>query len=189
LFNRKGQIVYDCPGGIYLMSLFTEAEIAYLQEQRLGRLATVTQNGNPHVVPVDYLYNPQCESIDIVGRELPRSLKYKNIVRNGRVAFVVDDIVSLVPYRARMIEIRGYAEIVLRNENDAFPHAPEMTPEMLSIRARSIAPEMIRIKAEKIVSAGLEDGLVGMVSRTIEKDGSVRVTRTAIQPVQRNKEM
>ena len=39
------------------MSVFTAAEIAYLQGQRLGRLATVNAAGEPHVVPVGFRYN------------------------------------------------------------------------------------------------------------------------------------
>jgi pyridoxamine 5'-phosphate oxidase family protein len=170
------------------MSLFTEAEIAYLQEQRLGRLATVTRTGDPHVVPVNYLYNPQFESIDIVGRELPTSLKYKNIVRHGQVAFVVDDIASLSPYLARMIEIRGHAEIVLRDENDPLPHALEMSLEMRRIIARNVAPEMIRIRAKRIISAGLGSNPLSMSRRTIENDGSVTETHTPLQPIKFDEE-
>jgi len=165
------------------MGLFTDAEIAYLQKQRLGRLATVTQAGNPHVVPVNFLYNPAFESIDIVGRALPTSLKYKNIVKNGRVAFVVDDIASLSPYLARMIEIRGYAEIVLRDENDPFPHALEMSPEMRRTIARNVSPEMIRIRAKRIISAGLGSNPLSMSRRTIADDGSVTEAHTPLQPM------
>ncbi len=39
------------------MSSFTPDEIAYLQGQRLGRLATVGPDGQPHVVPVSFRYN------------------------------------------------------------------------------------------------------------------------------------
>jgi nitroimidazol reductase NimA-like FMN-containing flavoprotein (pyridoxamine 5'-phosphate oxidase superfamily) len=39
------------------MSSFTPDEIAYLQSQRLGRLATVGPDGQPHVVPVSFRYN------------------------------------------------------------------------------------------------------------------------------------
>ena len=39
------------------MSSFTPDEIAYLQSQRLGRLATVGPDGQPHVVPVGFRYN------------------------------------------------------------------------------------------------------------------------------------
>ncbi len=40
------------------MSGFTPAEIEYLREGRLGRLATVDGSGRPHVVPVGFRYNP-----------------------------------------------------------------------------------------------------------------------------------
>ena len=39
------------------MSAFTDAEISYLKIQRLGRLATVGPDGQPHVVPVGFRYN------------------------------------------------------------------------------------------------------------------------------------
>jgi pyridoxamine 5'-phosphate oxidase family protein len=38
------------------MNRFTAAEIAYLQSQRLGRLATVNEKGDLHVVPVGFRY-------------------------------------------------------------------------------------------------------------------------------------
>jgi hypothetical protein len=38
------------------MSIFTPAEKVYLQSQRLGRLATVGPDGQPHVVPVGFRY-------------------------------------------------------------------------------------------------------------------------------------
>jgi hypothetical protein len=43
------------------MSRFTQAEIEYLQSQRLGRLATAGPDGRPHVVPVGFRYNPELE--------------------------------------------------------------------------------------------------------------------------------
>lgn len=49
------------------MSRFTAAEVAYLQGQRLGRLATVNEKGDLHVVPVGFRYNPDQETIDIGG--------------------------------------------------------------------------------------------------------------------------
>jgi hypothetical protein len=39
------------------MNRFTEEEIAYLQSQRLGRMATVNEKGDLHVVPVGYSPN------------------------------------------------------------------------------------------------------------------------------------
>jgi pyridoxamine 5'-phosphate oxidase family protein len=167
------------------MSIFTDNEIKYMQEQRLGRLATVTKSGDPHVIPVNYMYNPEAETIDITGRQMSKSLKYRNIVGFGRASFVVDDVVSLMPYRTRLLHIRGAAEIVTRAPGDPIPmapSAPKMSAEMIAIRSRGISPEMIRIRVEKIVAAGLEDDPAEMTSRTIGPDGAVLSTNTYIQP-------
>ncbi len=47
------------------MSVFTTKEIDYLNHQRLGRLATVDSDGNPHVVPVGFRHNLETDTIDI----------------------------------------------------------------------------------------------------------------------------
>ena len=90
------------------MSKFTPEEIAYLQSQRLGRLATVDGQGNPHVVPVGFRYNPERDSIDIGGYNMTASKKYRDAIHHGRVAFVVDDV--LPPWKPRMLEVRGSVE-------------------------------------------------------------------------------
>src|SRR5690349_8025626 len=91
-----------------MMSKFTAEEIAYLQSQRLGRLATVSKTGEPHVVPVGFRYNAEKDSIDIGGYNMGSSKKYRDAVSYGRVAFVVDDV--LPPWKPRMIEVRGTVE-------------------------------------------------------------------------------
>ena len=91
---------------------FTETEIAYLASQRLGRLATVQESGVLQVSPVGFSYNPATSTIDISGYNLMKSQKFRNIARNGRAAFVVDDLVSVQPWRVRCIEIRGVAEAI-----------------------------------------------------------------------------
>ena len=40
------------------MSVFTDKELDYLNGQRLGRIATVGADGQPHVVPTSFRYNP-----------------------------------------------------------------------------------------------------------------------------------
>ena len=39
------------------MSVFTDSELEYLAGQRLGRIATVGPDGQPHVVPTSCRYN------------------------------------------------------------------------------------------------------------------------------------
>jgi pyridoxamine 5'-phosphate oxidase family protein len=90
------------------LSGFTRAEIEYLKDARLGRLATVDGSGRPHVVPVGFRYNPELGAVDVRGRNMERSKKFRDVERTGRVAFVVDDV--LPPWRARGVEIRGRAE-------------------------------------------------------------------------------
>jgi len=90
------------------MSKFTEAEIAYLKSQRLGRLATVNSRGEPQIAPVTFRYNEELDTIDIGGLRNGETQKFRNIERNGLAAFVVDDI--LPPWKPRCLEIRGHAE-------------------------------------------------------------------------------
>ena len=49
------------------MSVFTDAEIEYLQSQRHRHLATVGRDDQPHVVPVTYWLNLDEDTIDIGG--------------------------------------------------------------------------------------------------------------------------
>ena len=89
---------------------FTEREARFLCQVRMGRLATVSSRGEPHVVPVAYEFDGRY--IYFGGRRLSRTLKYRHISANPSVAFVVDDVVSLSPWRARGLEVRGTAEIL-----------------------------------------------------------------------------
>ena len=122
-------------------SAFTPAEIAYLQSQRLGRLATVGPDGQPHVVPVGFRYNPELDTIDIGGHDFAKRKKFRDVQRNSRVAFVIDDIRSVNPWRVRGIEIRGEAQVLEAGGKDIMP---------------GFDPEMFRIKPKRIVSWGVE---------------------------------
>jgi pyridoxamine 5'-phosphate oxidase family protein len=90
------------------MSVFSDAELAYLARGKLGRLATIDAAGMPHVVPLGWRYNPGLDAIDIGGRDFARTRKFRNAQRNPNVALVVDDV--LPPWRPRGVLIRGRAE-------------------------------------------------------------------------------
>ena len=49
------------------MSVFTDSELEYLASQRLGRIATVGADGQPHVVPTSFRYDPDHDAIDVGG--------------------------------------------------------------------------------------------------------------------------
>src|SRR5581483_7599182 len=91
---------------------FTEVELEYLSNQRLGRLATAQPNGKLQASPVGFLYNPETGTIDIAGHGMAKSRKFRNGAENGQVAFVVDDRASVQPWRPRCVEIRGRGEAI-----------------------------------------------------------------------------
>jgi pyridoxamine 5'-phosphate oxidase family protein len=95
------------------LSVFSATELAYLQDgRRLGRIATVGSDGTPHVVPVGWRYNAAHDSIDVAGRQLEATKKFRDVERAGRAAIVVDDLESTQPWRPRAVEVRGRAEAI-----------------------------------------------------------------------------
>jgi pyridoxamine 5'-phosphate oxidase family protein len=103
-------------------SMFSEKEIEYLKSQRLARIATAAtmtsslqekeESIQPDVVPVgfdfdgDYFY--------VGGMNILKSTKYKNILKNNRVALVIDDLKTVDPWDPRGIRIHGIADTVTR---------------------------------------------------------------------------
>ncbi len=125
------------------MSVFTEAELAYMRtEGLLARVGTVGKDGMPHVAPVGmWSQNAEADAIDVTGRDFDQTKKFRDVARSGRAAIVVDDMVKLDPSevqpggwdsRPRGIEVRGFAEAI----TDPQP--------------------MIRIRPQRVVSWGLE---------------------------------
>jgi len=90
----------------------TPGQIEYLASQRLGRIATAGADGKPHVVPTSFRYNRELGTVDAGGHRVAMTKKYRDVQANPWAAIVVDDLVSIDPWRPRMIEIRGRAEAV-----------------------------------------------------------------------------
>ena len=92
------------------MSVFTEAELEYLASQRLGRIATVGADGQPHVVPTSFRYDPDHDAIDVGGMRMSQTKKLRDVQRTGRASIVIDDV--LPPWQPRMIEVRWTAAVI-----------------------------------------------------------------------------
>ncbi len=127
------------------MAVFTDRELAYLTGgPRLGRIATVGDDGTPHVVPVGWSYNSAAQAIEVGGVNLEQTKKFRDIRRNGRAAIVIDDIASVDPWRVRGVEVRGRAEALSR------------------------PVPLIRVHPERVVSWGIESDAIGKRSaRTV----------------------
>jgi pyridoxamine 5'-phosphate oxidase family protein len=119
---------------------FKAHEITYLKQALLGRLATVQPDGTPQNSPVGFTYNEELGTIDIAGYRMSKSQKYRNIARNNKVAFVVDDIASVDPWRVRCLEIRGTAEQAETPKKDDH-----------------LDTAIIRITPRRVISFGIDD--------------------------------
>jgi pyridoxamine 5'-phosphate oxidase family protein len=118
------------------MAKFTNAQIKYLKSQRLGRLATLRSDGTLQNNPVGFAFDETTGTFEIGGINMGGSQKYKNVVANGQVAFVVDDLETVEPWKPRMVEVRGTAEPI-----------PNDDPRRSTVR----------IHPKRVVSFGIEE--------------------------------
>jgi pyridoxamine 5'-phosphate oxidase family protein len=123
-----------------MTTTFTVADLAYLRGQRLGRLATVRRDGTVQNNPVGFGYNEKLGTIDIGGWNMADSRKFRNIAEGSKVAFVVDDVASVDPWRVRCLEIRGDAEALTDPEDST----------------AQIGGPIIRIHPRRVISYGIE---------------------------------
>lgn len=121
------------------MDTFSQLELDYLATQRLGRLATVDRHSAPQNSPVGFQVADD-GTVVIHGFDLGNSRKFRNVAGNEQVSLIVDDIVSVDPWRVRAVEIRGRAEA----RTDVDPPRSGMSREE------------IRIYPERIISWGLD---------------------------------
>jgi pyridoxamine 5'-phosphate oxidase family protein len=132
------------------MTIFTDGELAYLREQRLGRLATVQPNGTVQNSPVGFGYNEEGQTIDIGGWNMASSQKFRNVAAGSKVAFVVDDIASVDPWQVRCLEIRGEAEALTEPAGSA----------------GNLDGPIIRIHPTRVISYGVDPAVNGARSVT-----------------------
>ncbi|UUU30220.1 PPOX class F420-dependent oxidoreductase [Streptomyces sp. CA-210063] len=117
---------------------FTDLELAYLNEQPLGRLATVGPTGQPYNRPVAFKVNQELGTIDIGGYSMGKTRKFRNIRSRPLVSLVVDDVPSTDPWQVRCVEIRGHAEAITGAPTTGFSN------------------DLIRIRPTRILTLGLD---------------------------------
>ncbi|HEY6491789.1 MAG TPA: pyridoxamine 5'-phosphate oxidase family protein [Trebonia sp.] len=140
------------------MTTFTEAELEFLDRQRLGRLATVGPDGMPHVVPVAVFYDQETETL-VIGANadfgesvMVASKKFRDARRQPKVAVVVDDP------GPHVLEVRGHAETLLDGGEDA--------GKRVGAPFR-FGPAWMRIRPSRIVTLGINGGPFESSARNI----------------------
>ena len=134
------------------MSVFTPDELAYLQSQSMGRLATVGPDGRPHIVPLTYRFNVEEDAIDLGGIDFANTKKWRDAQQNQKVTFLVDDA---SPKGAHAVEVRGDAEL------------HDTGGESINPRFSNFKPEFIRLRPYRIVSWGFGGDGRTPVGRTV----------------------
>ena len=131
--------------------MFTDAEKAFLGtvaqpgEAGLARIATSTNDGQPHVVPLRARLNETGDKVLVLGNEMARSYKYRQVQKNPRVAIVWDIEIPGPPRQIKGIEVRGTA-VIKQDPGAADPHF-EVTPsKVFSWSINEIAAESFQKK-------------------------------------------
>ena len=113
---------------------WSEAELRFLTSPAhpLGRVATVGRDGTPHVVPSGWTFNAALGCVDVTGREVQTTKKFRDVARTGKAAIVIDGVATGDGWNPWAIEIAGRAD------------------------ALTGPPALIRIYPERVRSWGLD---------------------------------
>ena len=91
------------------MTVFSDAELAYLAGQRLARLATASSSGEPDVSAVGF--SVEGDAIVSGGMDITKTVRYRHLSENPQATVVIDDLESVEPWRPRGVKVRGSATI------------------------------------------------------------------------------
>jgi pyridoxamine 5'-phosphate oxidase family protein len=96
------------------VTLFSEAEMKYLKTQKLARIATASPRGTPEVSPVGFEFDGKYFWVGSHSQDIfHRTRRYRNITGgNSKISLVIDDLVSVTPWRPRGIKVSGTAEMM-----------------------------------------------------------------------------
>ena len=143
------------------MHTFTANQLAFLQAQRAGRLATATSDGTPHVIPVCYACDGASLYIALDAkpkRVAPERLRrIRNILENPRVALVIDrysDDWSQLAY----LLIQGIAVLVRSDQADHSRAVALLRERYVQYLTMPIEQQpVIAIRPATVVAWGLRD--------------------------------
>jgi hypothetical protein len=85
-------------------TMFNERQLKFVDKARIARLGTANRDGTPHIAPVWYKFE---DGAFLVLTERG-SQKHKNIERDPRVAFCIDD--ERAPYHTVLVRARVTVE-------------------------------------------------------------------------------
>ncbi|MFE9022052.1 PPOX class F420-dependent oxidoreductase [Streptomyces sp. NPDC007808] len=111
---------------------FTDEELAYLRANPLARFASLCAGEQPDVVPVALDFDGTRFWVGGPGPDVLGTRKFRNVAQGRhKVAFVVDDLVSVEPFVARGIRVYGVADGPVERDGMVGPgHYLRITPTL-----------------------------------------------------------
>jgi PPOX class probable F420-dependent enzyme len=130
-----------------LRSTLGDSEIAFIQAQRVARLATSDAGGHPHVVPV-------CFALDgsrfyIALDEKPKRVEQRQLRRVRNIEARHEDMLLFDRYdddwsRLAFIQVYGHADLLM-------PDAPGHTDALLLLRERYIQYRSMKLEEYPVI--------------------------------------
>jgi len=91
------------------MAVFTDAELDYLRDQPLARIATASSVGVPDVAAVGF--GVDGDTLVTGGFDITKTVRYRNLLANPTATIVIDDLASVDPWAPRGVKVRGAATL------------------------------------------------------------------------------
>ena len=130
----------------------TDGELAFIKEQRIGRLATASPTGAPDVAPALAIYRRSLGVFLLGGQGLERTRRYQNARRNPQASLVFDAL-SWEPYELRGVKVAGSISIHVADEE---------------INLGAMGMPLLVVRPERKWSWGLEE-------KAFDDDGTFRL--------------
>ncbi len=93
---------------------FTDNEVRYILERKLGRIALVSSEKEPHIVPVTYEFDGS--HFYLSGWNVKYGPRFTAMQPTGSVSLLIDDLTTAALWVPRGIEIIGRAERLEKGE-------------------------------------------------------------------------
>ena len=93
----------------------TDIELAFIKEQRIGRLATASPSGAPDVAPGLAIYRRSLGVFLMGGQGLERTRRYNNARRNPQASLVFDAI-TWDPYELQGVKVAGSISVHIADD-------------------------------------------------------------------------
>ena len=145
------------------MPIFSPADLAFVHEARVGRLATASMAGEPHLIPVCFVYDGAAfyTAVDAKPKRVvpSRLRRIQNIRGNPRAALLLDRYEEDWS-RLRYVLVRGRAELLEAGSGDARAAAAllrEKYPQYRAMPGFGEAP-IIRLVPERVVRWSAQQG-------------------------------